>query len=241
MVTTASPARDRRRAAAASTAVLKAAMAATGLIMVLFLMVHMYGSLKLFLGPAAFDDYAVHLRTIGEPYLPYAGALWIVRAVLLASVLIHIGAALALWGRSRRATGGRGGWRYASGKARRGIQRSYASFTLRWGGVSIALFIVFHLLQLTTGTIHPGGASPSAYRRTVAGFQDWWVVAIYTLALLAVGLHIRHGIWSACASLGANTSVRRRRVLNAWAVAVSLVITVGFLVPAYAVVFGGIS
>jgi succinate dehydrogenase / fumarate reductase cytochrome b subunit len=215
-------------------------MAVTGLIMVLFLLVHMYGNLKLFLGPAAFDGYALHLRTVGEPYLPYAGALWVVRVVLVASVLIHMAAAFTLWARSRRATGGRGGWRYASGKARRGVQRSYASFTLRWGGIIIVLFVIFHLLQLTTGTVHPGGASPSSYRRTVTGFQNEWVVAVYTLALLAIGLHIRHGIWSACASLGANTSARRRRVLGAWAIAGSLVITVGFLVPPYAVVFGGV-
>jgi len=232
--------RTRRRSAVRSTAALKAAMAVSGLIMVLFLLVHMYGNLKLFLGQAAFDDYALHLRTIGEPYLPYSGALWVIRAVLLASVLTHIGAALTLWARSRRATDGRGGLRYRSGKARRGVQRSYSSFTLRWGGVTIALFVVYHLLNLSTDTIHPGGASTSAYRRTVNGFEIWWVVASYSAALLAVGLHLRHGVWSAFASLGANTSVRRRRALNAWAVAVALVITVGFLVPPYAVLFGGI-
>lgn len=229
-----------RRASVASTVALKAAMAVTGLIMVLFLLVHMYGNLKLLVGPAEFDNYALHLRTIGEPYLPYAGALWVIRVVLVASVLIHIGAALALWTRSRRASGGRGSARYVCGKSRRGVQRSYSSFTLRWGGVSIVLFVVFHLLQLTTDTIHPGGASPSPYRRTVAGFEVWWVVVIYTLALAAVGMHVRHGVWSACASLGANTSPRRRRILNAWAVAVALVVTAGFLIPPYAVVFGAV-
>lgn len=79
-----------------STVMLKAAMAVSGLIMVLFLLVHMYGNLKAFAGQVAFDDYAHHLRTVGEPFLPHAGALWIVRIVLLTSVLIHICAALIL-------------------------------------------------------------------------------------------------------------------------------------------------
>jgi len=72
-------------------------MAVSGLIMVLYLLAHMYGNLKVFSGQAAFDDYARHLRTIGEPFLPYSGALWIVRVVLLASVLVHVYAAIVLW------------------------------------------------------------------------------------------------------------------------------------------------
>ncbi|MGW3044020.1 succinate dehydrogenase cytochrome b subunit [Kitasatospora sp. NPDC001159] len=232
--------RTRQPAPALSTVALKAAMAVTGLIMVLFLLVHMYGNLKLFYGQAEFDDYAHHLRTIGEPFLPYTGALWIIRVVLLISVLTHIGSAVLLWARSRRATGGRGGWRYESTRARRGVQRSYSSFTMRWGGVTIALFVVYHLLHLTTDTIHPGGVSSSPYVRTVNGFEIWWVVLSYTAALIAIGFHLRHGFWAAFATLGANTSLRRRRRLNAWAVAVALVITIGFLVPPYAVLFGGI-
>ncbi|RAG83341.1 succinate dehydrogenase [Streptacidiphilus pinicola] len=220
---------------------LKAAMAVTGLIMVLFLLVHMYGNLKLFYGQAEFDDYAYHLRTMGQPYLPYSGGLWIIRVVLLVSVLTHIASAFTLWARSRRATGGRGGGRYQSTRARRGVQRSYSSFTMRWGGVTIALFVVYHLLHLTTDTIHPGGVSSSAYVRTVNGFEIWWVVLSYTVALIAIGFHLRHGFWAALASLGANTSRRRRRHLNALAVAVAVVITVGFLVPPYTVLFGGIT
>ena len=133
-------------------------MAVSGLIMVLFLLVHMYGNLKVFAGRAEFEDYAYHLRTVGEPFLPYAGALWMVRIVLVVSVVIHIGAALMLWQRARTATAGRGGWRYESIRARGGVQRSYASFTMRWGGVTVAAFIVYHLLHLSTNTIHPGGS-----------------------------------------------------------------------------------
>lgn len=109
---------------------------------------------------------------------------------------------------------------------------------MRWGGVTIAAFIVYHLLHMTTNTIHPGGASASPYVRLVVGFQVWWVVASYTIALVLVGFHLRHGFWSAFATLGANTSVRRRRRLNIAAIAVAVVVTAGFLAVPYSVLFG---
>jgi succinate dehydrogenase / fumarate reductase, cytochrome b subunit len=233
--------RERQRAAAMrSTVVLKAIMAVSGLVMALWLLAHMYGNLKAFSGRAAFDGYADHLRTIGEPFLPHAGALWIVRVVLLVAVLVPIYAAVTLWRRARTATSGRGGWRYESSRARRGVQRTYASFTMRWGGVVIALFVVYHLLHLTANTIHPGGASDSPYERMVGGFQIWWVTLSYTVAMVALGLHLRHGLWSAFADLGANTGVARRRHLNIVVVVVALLITLGFLLPPFAILFGGI-
>lgn len=213
-------------------------MAVSGLIMVLYLLAHMYGNLKIFSGQAAFDDYSHRLRTLGEPFLPYSGALWIIRVVLVVSVLIHGFAAVAVWRRARAATGGRGGWRYESTRARRGVQRPYASFTLRWGGVVIALFVIYHLLHLTWNAIHPGGASSSPYERVVNGFQVWWVTLSYSIALLAVGFHLRHGVWSALANLGMNTSVARRRSLRVAAMVVALVITVGFLVPPLSILLG---
>jgi len=128
---------------------LHAAMAVSGLIMVLFLLAHMYGNLKIFEGQQAFDGYSAYLRKIGEPLLPRVGALWIVRVVLLLSVVIHVYAAFTLWHRFRTATAGKGGWRYESKKNRRGVQRSYASFTMRWGGVLIGLFVIYHILNLS--------------------------------------------------------------------------------------------
>lgn len=213
-------------------------MAISGLLVVLFLLAHMYGNLKVFVGQEAFDTYSHHLRTIGEPILPYAGALWIMRVILLVAIIIHISCAVTLWHRSRAATAGGGGGRYASSKAPRGNQRSYSSFTMRWGGVVIALFVIYHLLHMTWNVIAPGGASDSPYERVVGGFQIWWVVLSYTIALLAVGFHLRHGFWAALASLGANTSIKRRRHLNVLATIVAVVITVGFLLPPFAILFG---
>ena len=214
-------------------------MAISGLIMVLFLLAHMYGNLKAFSGRAAFDDYAHHLRTVGEPFLPYAGALWMVRVVLVVSVVIHIGAALIAV--ETRAHGDRGARQLAlrehPGPRRCPTQLRVVHDALGRGD-GRRLFIVYHLLHLSTNTIHPGGASPSPYVRLVNGFQIWWVVASYTIALIAVGFHLRHGFWSAFATLGANTSVRRRRHLNVAAVVVAVVITVGFLIVPFSVLFG---
>lgn len=216
-------------------------MAVSGLVMILFLLAHAYGNYKVFAGRDAFDGYSRFLRELGEPIVQYSVVLWIIRIVLLASVIVHIWSAVVLWKRMRHATGGRGSTRYRTTKNRRGVQRSYSSFTMRWGGVVIGLFVVYHLLHLSAdNVIHPGGASTSPYERMTSGFAIWWVLASYTVALLALGLHLRHGFWSALASLGANTSPRRRRQLNVVAAVLAGAITIGFLVPPFAIYFGGV-
>lgn len=215
---------------------LKVLMAASGLIMVLYLLAHMYGNLKIFAGQAAFDGYAAHLRTIGEPVLPHRGLLWVIRIVLLAAVIGHFYAALVLWARARKARGGRR--RYQTSKNKRGVQRSYASFTLRWGGIVILAFVIFHLLNFTYGTIHPGGSSASPYQRVVDGFRVWWLVLAYTVAMVAVAFHLRHGISSALTTLGANTSEAARRRLRLLAYVVTTIVTAGFLLPPYSILLG---
>jgi succinate dehydrogenase / fumarate reductase, cytochrome b subunit len=214
-------------------------MAVTGLILISYLLAHMYGNLKAFAGPEAFNEYAHHLRTLGEAILPYSGALWVIRVVLIISVLGHMYAAFSLWSRARKARGGLR--RYYSNKARLGVQRTYASFTLRWGGVVILLFVIYHLLHLTWNIVHPGGAAAEPYDRLVNGFQIWSVVLAYTIAVIAVGLHVRHGTWSALTTLGANTSSLARRRLNVLAYAVAGLLTVGFLLPPFAILFGFVS
>ena len=214
-------------------------MAITGLILIGYLLAHMYGNLKVFAGPAAFNEYAHHLRTLGEPILPYSGVLWIIRVILIVSVFAHMYAAFTLWSRARSARGGVR--RYHSNKARLGVQRTYASFTLRWGGVVIVLFVIYHLLHLTWNIIHPGGAAARPYARVVNGFQIWLVVLAYTIAVMAVGLHVRHGTWSALTTLGANTSSLARQRLNVIAYAVAGLLTIGFLLPPFAILFGFVS
>ena len=216
-------------------------MAVSGLIMIGFLLAHMYGNLKIYAGPQAFDEYSHHLRVLGEPMLPYGGALWIIRIVLTVSIVAHVYSAATLWRRDRRARGGTS--RYVSKKGRKGVQRTYASFTMRWGGIVVLLFVIYHLLQLTLHLVGPGDGGPenSPYVRVVSGFQVWWLVVFYTIALLAVGFHIRHGVWSALTTLGANTSATARRRLNVLAYVIAIAITFGFLLVPYSVLFGVVS
>lgn len=225
----------KRSTAYGSTVALKSAMAVTGAILVLYLIAHMYGNLKVFSGQEAFDGYAHGLRELGYPLLPEQGFLWIARTVLLASILIHIYAVAVLWRRAARARNDR----Y---QVKKRVQRTYASYTMRYGGILIAFFVVFHILHLTVNAIAPGGKSDSPFERLVNGFQPefWYVTLFYVAAVIAVGFHLRHGIWSAMATLGANKASRQGKI-NAVAVAVSLVVTIGFLLPPLAVTFGLVS
>lgn len=216
-------------------------MAVSGFIMLGYLLVHMYGNLKIYQGREKFDSYLDGLGNMFSPYLPHEGALWIIRVLLLAAVLIHAYAAITLWIRNKKSAGYVGGKRYRTKQNRSGIQRSYASFTMRWGGITIALFIVFHLLQMMANSIHPGGASDSPYDRVVNGFEIWWVVLIYTLSIVAVGFHLWHGFWSALTTLGRNySSTRKASRLNTIAIGIAALITIGFLLPPFSVYFFGL-
>ena len=103
------------------------------------------------------------------------------------------------------------------------------------------LFVIYHLLHLTWNAIHPGGAAAEPYDRVVNGFQIWSVVLAYTIAMIAVGFHVRHGTWSALTTLGANTSSLARQRLNVIAYVVAAVVTIGFLLPPFAILFGFVS
>lgn len=231
----------KRVPATRSTVAMKYAMAVSGLIMVGYLVAHMYGNLKAFVSEDAFNEYAHHLRTIGEPMLPHEGLLWIVRVVLLASVLVHAYCAITLWRRNKKAAGYSGAKRYHSKQNRTGIQRSYASFTMRWGGVTIALFIVFHILNLTTNDIHPGGASDEPFTKLHNSFQYFWVLLAYTVAMIAVGFHLWHGFWSALTTLGQNrSSTRIASKATPVSIGLAAIITLGFLAPPFSIYFFGL-
>ncbi|MGV8978504.1 MAG: succinate dehydrogenase cytochrome b subunit [Cellulomonas sp.] len=223
-----------RKSAARRTSVgLKIVMATTGVLFLLFLLAHMYGNLKMLSGQAAFDGYAEHLRVIGEPVLPYAGFLWIMNTVLVLAVAGHIWAAVQLWRRANHA-------RSTPYTTYHRVQATWSSRTMRWGGVTILLFVVFHLLQFTTVTIKVGGSFDSPYDRLVAAFSTWYIVAVYTLAMVALGMHLRHGTWSAVQTLGWSTQGRERAIKRT-ALAIALVIVVGFLLPPLAIFVGWVS
>jgi len=210
-------------------------MAVTGILLVLFLFAHMAGNLKIFFGGPTFDHYAHWLRSIGTPLLPADWYLWIQRTTLTAAVIGHIVAATVLTVRARRA-------RPVKYAHRPKVQGSYAARTMRWGGVIVLLFIVFHILDLTTGTLNPVGDPQHPYANVVADFAPsrWYVTLFYALAIVAVGLHLRHGIFSAARTLGQQTA-RGERVWRAVALILSVVLVVGYLSVPFAVITGLVS
>ncbi|WP_280526219.1 succinate dehydrogenase cytochrome b subunit [Couchioplanes caeruleus] len=215
-----------------SSIALKLLMAVTGLLLVGFLYAHMIGNLKIFVGAKSFDDYAHWLRTIGVPLLPETWYLWIQRAVLTLALIAHIVAATVLTRRARKARP----VRYAR---RTKVQGSYAARTMRWGGVIIALFVVYHILDLTTGTLNPVGDREHPYANVVADFAPgrWYVTLFYTLAIVSVGFHLRHGLFSAVRTMGQQTQ-RGERIARAAALVLSVVLVVGYLAVPFAVLTG---
>ncbi|QYC44905.1 Succinate dehydrogenase/Fumarate reductase transmembrane subunit [Nonomuraea coxensis DSM 45129] len=207
-------------------------MAVTGAVMVLFLITHMLGNLKIFLGKDSFNEYAHALRTLFEPLLPYRAALTILEIVLVVSVVAHMWAAISL---ARRA----GHARPVKYVAKKSQANGYATHIMRFGGLTIALFVVWHLLDLTFGVVNPKGFGSEPADRMVAGFDPsrWWVTLLYVVAVVMVGLHLRHGIWSAVQTLGwANRD--RYKALKGIAALVSVALVIGFLAPPLAITFG---
>jgi len=208
----------------------KAVMAITGFVMIGFVVTHMLGNLKFFLGAEHFDEYAAFLRTVGEPLVGHSWLLWGLRGVLLLSLVLHMWAAWSLTRQSRLARP----VRYAHTDR---VQSTYASRTMRWGGVILLLFIVYHLLHMTVGTVHPDFHHGAVYENAIAGFQVPIVTIAYTVAMVALGLHMFHGFWSAFQSLGRN-SERLDTPLRTVSWLLAVVVVVGFLSVPWAVMLG---
>ena len=175
----------------------KAIMALTGLVYIGFVVGHMYGNLKIFLGQAYFNEYAEGLRAFGAPLLGHLHFLYIARAILLVSIVAHIWAAVSLTRQARAA-------RPTAYKVTRRQEADYASLTMRWGGVAIFFFLIYHLAHFTWGipVIHPNFTPGDAYNNLVIGFLNPFNVALYLVALTALGFHLYHGTWSMFQTLG---------------------------------------
>ena len=202
----------------------KAVMAVTGLIMVAYLITHVLANLMVFQGPAKINAYSAFLHGTG-------GALWAARLVLLAALVLHVVAAAQLTARRRAARP----VPYAAGREPQ--VSTFASRTLRWGGVLILLFLVYHILHFTLGTVHTSFVEGDPYHNVVAGFGNPLVIVFYELALAAVGFHLYHGIWSSGRSLGVSPPAPHplKRQL---ALALSVLIWAGFTVIPIAVYAG---
>lgn len=196
----------------------KVIMAVSGIILIGFLLVHMYGNTKMFLGPEVYNAYAAGLRELGHPIFGYEHLLWIMRVVLVSSIVLHMWSASALSVQTQASAGTNAVLGLPRYKRQKSLQATYASRTMRWGGILIFLFVSFHLLHLTFGQVGfaAGAYQPEhngefeVYNNIVRGFQSPIVSGFYILMMIAIGFHLYHGIWSAFQTLGLNSSANSR-------------------------------
>jgi len=196
-------------------------MALTGIGLLGYIVVHMIGNLKIFIGPEDLDHYAESLRTLLYPIFPKEGVLWLFRVGLMAMTVIHIWSATVLALRNRKA---RGTIRYE--KKREYAAANYASRTMLWGGVLIAMFVIYHLADLTIGSANPDYVAGNVYDNVVYSFERWPVAVFYLITMCFLALHIYHGAWSLFQSLGLANP--RYDTWRRWlAVALALAVLIG--------------
>ncbi|MCU1537647.1 MAG: succinate dehydrogenase [Humibacillus sp.] len=212
---------------------MKLLMAVSGALFVLYVLMHMYGNLKIFGGVRAYDDYALHLRTLLTPVLPFGGFLWLFRAALIVALVVHAYSAFWLWSRAR-------GARTTRYVAKQAAQASVRSRMMRWGGVALLAFLAWHLIHFTWFKVNPGPDSvgDSAGLLYISSFKVWWVVLIYLVAMVALAMHLWHGVWSASQTLGWTTSARSRATAKTVATVIALVVSIGFILPPLTILFG---
>ena len=206
----------------------KVVMAVTGAILFGFVLGHLAGNLLLYMGPAAINAYAVELRT-----LLHGSALWIARGTLLLAVVLHIWSAWALTVRNAKA-------RPQGYKQLAHVRSTYASRTMRWSGVIILAFVIYHLMHFTFGNAHPAFIEGDVYHNVVTGFRVWPVSLFYIVAMVLLGFHLNHGVWSMFHTLGVSHP-GRRRALRLLAAAFSVLIVLGNISFPLAVLFGFVS
>jgi succinate dehydrogenase / fumarate reductase cytochrome b subunit len=195
----------------------KAVMAVTGAVMFVFVIGHLAGNLQVFEGPEKLNQYGKLLHDLGE-------LLWPVRIVLLLCVTLHIIATVQLALVKKRA-------RPVGYSAKKAIASSYASRTMYWSGPIV--------LHLTAGYVHPGSEfiEGDVYHNVVSGFQVWWVSVWYIFSVVLLGLHLRHGLWSAFQSLGMNHP-RHTPILKSAAWVIAVAITLGYISIPISVLLG---
>ncbi len=209
----------------------KVIMAVTGLMLVAFVVLHMAGNLQVFIGAARMNAYGSFLKSLGE-------LLWVARLGLLAALVLHVLMAWQLTQMKKNA-------RPIAYQKREGQVTTLASRSMRWGGVLLLVFIVFHILHFTTGQAYPVASASDAagfshtdvYGNVIGAFRNVWVSAVYIVAMLFLMLHLFHGAWSSVRTLGlARPSAHplKRHV----ATVVALVVWLGFSIIPVAVLLG---
>jgi len=213
----------------------KIVMAVTGAVLVLFVLAHMAGNLKIFAGADMINAYSRSLREMAMPELGYGQLLWIVRIVLFTCALLHIVAAYQLTILNRKA-------RPVGYDTKKDAETTLGAITMRWSGVLVLIFLVFHIMHFTLGVVgfQPGQFEHLAvYQNVVAGFSLWPVAVFYIIAMAALCLHLDHGIWSGLQTLGWSTT-DNAKTLRAVSRLIALVIFIGFILTPVSVMAGWI-
>ena len=167
----------------------KILMAVTGIILFGFVFIHMVGNMQVYIGAEELNRYSHFLHSVPE-------ILWLVRLAVIFSFAVHIVAAIQVWLQSRKA-------RPIQYRVRRHIATDVASRTMIWTGPLILLFVIYHLLHLTYGTLYPGlFHEGEVFQNIVVSFQQWPIALVYIIANLALGFHLYHGLWSLTQTLG---------------------------------------
>jgi succinate dehydrogenase / fumarate reductase, cytochrome b subunit len=206
-------------------------MAITGLLGIGFVIAHMVGNLKVYMGAEDMNHYGEFLRELLYPLVPRTVTLWLLRFGLIFALLLHLHAAYSLTVMNHRARPSD----YAA--PRDYVAANFASRTMRWSGIIVLAFIAFHLLDLTAGTANPDFVRGDPYNNLVASFERPLVALFYVVANVLLGIHLFHGTWSMFQSLGANSprfNEWRRRLAQA----VAAVIVIGNISFPLAVTFG---
>lgn len=226
---------EKKRRAWTTGVFIKQLMAVSGLFFVLFLLFHAYGNLKMFIGPEAYDSYAEWLKVDAfYPIFPHGGFIWVFRAVMLVLILVHIYAAFVVWIAAKKAR--RHGY-----IVKKSAVDAYAARTMRFTGVALILFIIFHLLNFTTLTVNTwGGDDPSAYGRMIGTFQNPLMFIVYLAFIVVVTAHVGHGFWSAFQTLGWVRKETRKFMVSLSGV-IAAIIFVMFMLPPLAIATGMIS
>ncbi len=177
----------------------KYVMGITGIGMMGFVLFHMIGNLKMYMGAEALNHYAEFLKVLLYPLAPKGWVLWGLRGGLITMLLLHLHAAYSLTMLNRHA-------RPVKYQSKRDYQiASFASRTMRWSGIIILAFIVWHLLDLTFGVANTSEFTKvEVYDNVVNSFSRTPVALFYVVANILLGIHLFHGAWSIFQSLGWN-------------------------------------
>jgi succinate dehydrogenase cytochrome b subunit len=198
----------------------KYAMALTGIAMMGYVLAHMIGNLKMYLGADEINHYGEFLRELLVPLAPRTVVLWGLRLGLIGALVLHVHAAYSLTQMNRHA-------RSVKYQTERDYQvANFASRTMRWTGVIVLLFVVWHLADLTWGWANPGFERGNVYRNVDASLSRIPVAALYVVANIALGVHLFHGAWSLFQSMGWNRP-RFNKWRRAFAIGFATLIVVG--------------